>query len=55
MDFEFPIPNDRDSIVDLSRRVLAEVYSMRRGDILDYHFLTKAAVDAARSGLHGQQ
>jgi hypothetical protein len=41
---EFSIPGDHESIVSLCRRVLAEVYSMRRGDVLDYHSLKK--VDA---------
>lgn len=40
----FPIPSERDSIVDLCRRVLTEVYAMRRGDLLDYHFLSKSEI-----------
>ena len=32
------------AIVQLCRRVLTEVYSMRRGDDLDYHFLRKSDV-----------
>lgn len=39
---EFSIPSKHESIVDLCRRVLAEVYSMRRGDVLDYHPLKRA-------------
>jgi hypothetical protein len=41
---EFSIPSDHESIVGLCRRVLSEVYSMRRGDVLDYHPLRKADV-----------
>jgi hypothetical protein len=41
---QFPIPIDKDAILQLCRRVLTEVYSMRRGDDLDYHFLTKSDV-----------
>jgi hypothetical protein len=39
---EFSIPRERESIVNLCRRVLVEVYSMRRGDVLDYHPLKRA-------------
>jgi hypothetical protein len=39
---QFPAPSDHDAIVGLCRRVLSEVYSMRRGDILDYQTLTNA-------------
>jgi hypothetical protein len=42
----FPIPNERDSIVALCKRVFTELYSMRRGDVLDYHFLRKSDVNA---------
>ena len=38
---QFSIPSDQDGIVQLCSRVLTEVYSMRRGDDLDYHFLRK--------------
>ena len=41
---EFAIPSEHESIVGLCKRVLAEVYSMRRGDALDYHPLRKADV-----------
>jgi hypothetical protein len=41
---QFPIPSDQDVIVRPCRRVLTEVYSMRRGDGLDYHFLRKSDV-----------
>ncbi len=47
---QFPIPVERDSIVGLSRRVLAEVYSMRRGDVLDYRLLKKADVSPQGKG-----
>lgn len=40
----FPIPSEADAIVDLCVRVLTEVYSMRRGDQLDYHFLRKSDI-----------
>ena len=39
---QFPIRSERDAIDQLCRRVLTEVYSMRRGDDLDYHFLRKS-------------
>jgi hypothetical protein len=45
---EFSIPSEHESIVGLCRRVLAEVYSMRRGDVLDYHPLRKADVPPRR-------
>jgi hypothetical protein len=45
---EFSIPNEQESIVHLCRRVLAEVYSMRRGDVLDYHPLKRADIPARR-------
>lgn len=40
----FPIPTERESIVRLCKRVLTEVYSMRRGDTLDYDPFRKADV-----------
>jgi hypothetical protein len=40
----FTIPNAHEAIVDLCKRVLTEVYSMRHGDVLDYHPLRKADV-----------
>ena len=40
----FPIASERDSIVDVCRRVLTEVYAMRRGDLLDYHSLSKSEI-----------
>jgi hypothetical protein len=40
----FPVVSERDSIVDLCRRVLTAVYAMRRGDLLDYHFLRKSEI-----------
>lgn len=36
---QFPVPGERDAIVALCKRVFVELYSMRRGDVLDYHFL----------------
>ena len=41
---EFRIPSELHSIVGLCRRVLAEVYSMRHGDSLDFHLLRKSDV-----------
>ena len=40
----FSIPSEQESIVHLCRRVLAEVYSMRRGDVLEYHPLNRADI-----------
>ena len=49
---EFSIPSEHESIVDVCTRVLAEVYSMRRGDVLDYHPLRRADIPPRRySGL----
>ena len=45
---EFSIPSEHESIVDLCKRVLAEVYSMRRGDVLDYHPLKRADIPPRR-------
>jgi hypothetical protein len=45
---QFPIPRDRDAIVALCRRVLTEVYSMRRGDVVEYHPLKSADVGTRR-------
>ena len=45
---EFSIPSDQESVVDLCKRVLAEVYSMRRGDVLEYHPLKKADIPPRR-------
>lgn len=45
---QFPIPSDPDAIVALCRRVLAEVYSMRRGDVVEYHPLKSADVGTGR-------
>jgi hypothetical protein len=39
---QFPIPSERDPIVALCKRVFVELHSMRRGDVLDYHFLRKS-------------
>ena len=44
----FSIPSEHEPIVDLCRRVLAEVYSMRRGDVLDYHPLKRADIPPRR-------
>jgi hypothetical protein len=41
----FPIAGDLDATVDLCRRVLVEVYSMRRGDPLDFHLLRRGDVE----------
>ncbi len=41
---EFLIPSEQESIVHLCRRVLAEIYSMRHGDVLDYHPLKRADI-----------
>jgi hypothetical protein len=38
----FPIPSDCDTIAGLCRRVLTEVHSMRRGDLLHYRPLRRA-------------
>jgi len=40
----FPVATKRDSIVDLCRQVFTQVYAMRRGDRLDYHFLSKSEI-----------
>jgi hypothetical protein len=45
---EFSSPSEHQSIVALCRRVLAEVYSMRRGDVLDYYPLKKSDVQRGR-------
>ncbi len=45
---QFPIPSERDAIVNLCVRVLAEVHSMRRGDVLDYYPLKKSDVEGRR-------
>jgi len=45
---EFSIPSEHESIVALCKRVLVEVYSMRRGDALDYQPLRKADVPRRR-------
>jgi hypothetical protein len=39
---QFPIPSEQDAIFQLCRRVLTEVYSMHRGDQIDFHFLRKS-------------
>jgi gallate dioxygenase len=41
---QFPIPSEQDAIFQLCRRVLTEVYSMNRGDHIDFHFLRKSDV-----------
>ena len=41
---QFPIPSERDAIEQLCRRVLTEVYSMRRGDTLNYHLVRDSDV-----------
>jgi hypothetical protein len=51
---EFPIPSGHESIAHLCRRVLAEVYSMRRRDVIDYHPLRKSDVDVGGAECHGQ-
>lgn len=43
---QFPIPSGRDAIVAHCKRVFMELHSMRRGDVLDYHFLRKSDVNA---------
>lgn len=45
---EFSIPSEQESIVHLCRRVLGEVYSMRRGDFLEYHPLKRADIPPRR-------
>ena len=45
---EFAIPSAQESIVDLCRRVLVDVYTMRRGDVLEYHPLKKADIPPRR-------
>jgi hypothetical protein len=47
---EFPIPSEHESIAYLCRRVLSEVYSMRRGDVLDYHPLKRQDVPPRQLG-----
>jgi hypothetical protein len=37
---QFPVPKDVDGIVRVCRRVLTEVYAMRQGDALDFHWHT---------------
>jgi len=45
---EFSIPSEQESIVHLCRRVLAEVYSLRRGDVLEYYPLKRADIPPRR-------
>jgi len=45
---KFSIPSEQELIVHLCRRVLGEVYSMRRGDVLDYHPLKRADIPPRR-------
>jgi hypothetical protein len=45
---EFSIPSEHEPIVHLCRRVLREVYSMRRGDVLEYYPLKRADVPPRR-------
>ena len=45
---KFSIPSEHESIMALCRQVLAEVYSMRRGDVLDYHPLKRTDVPPRR-------
>lgn len=45
---EFAIPGEHESIVGLCKRVLVEVYSMRRGDVVDYYPLKRADVPPRR-------
>jgi hypothetical protein len=51
---QFPILRDGDVIAALCKRVLLEVYSMRRGDVLDYDFLRKSDVNVHGSEREGQ-
>jgi hypothetical protein len=39
---QFPLPQEPEAIAQICRRVLAEVYSVRRGDVIDYHRLRKS-------------
>jgi len=41
---QFPIPSEQDAISQLCKRVLTEVYSMHRGDHIDFNFLRKSDV-----------
>ena len=41
---QFPAPTEGDAIIHLCRRVLTEVYAMRRGDDLDFYFLRESDV-----------
>jgi len=43
-ELQFPISSERGAIASLCVRVLTEVYSMRRGDVLDYYPLKKSDV-----------
>ena len=45
---EFSIPSEQELVVHLCRRVLAEIYSMRRGDVPEYHPLKKADIPPRR-------
>lgn len=47
-ELQFPIPSERVAIASLCVRVLTEVYSMRRGDVLDYYPLKKSDVEGRR-------
>ena len=47
-ELQFPIPSERDAIVQLCVRVLTEVHSMRRDDVLDYYPLKKSDVERRR-------
>jgi hypothetical protein len=49
----FPVSSERDSIVDLCRRVFTQVYAMRRGDLLNYRFLSKSEIAKHRQS-HGE-
>lgn len=44
---QFPVPVDRDTIVQVCAQVLASVYSMRAGDSLRYEFLRNQDVHGA--------
>jgi len=51
---QFAIASGLTEIVDLCKRVLTEVHSMRRGDVLDYYPLRESDIQTKPTGRHGQ-
>jgi len=41
---EFPVPDQREWLTQLCKRVLVEVYDMKEGDTLQFHFLAGTSV-----------